>query len=83
MIITWYRTVFFNTELQMISQTYLAEEADKYILGIVCCSQGYSSNEFLVSFSVDEMDIREDDFEHVEQNATSNQPMIWSLVQRT
>ena len=74
LILTWYRTIIFNTDLQRVSEVDVREEMDHYIKGLHCCNGDLSLDRqgYLVSFGVDEMTIDEDEFENVEQEVANN-----------
>ena len=73
MLLTWYRTILFNTDLEQIAVFDVSEMGD-YIKGLHCCSEDLSSDRkgYLISFAVEEFSIDEGDFDHVEQEVANN-----------
>ena len=58
----------------------MLEEVEEYVVGISCCAQAFTKDEYIINFNVNETMINEQDFENIVESTGSNQPVTWSLV---
>ena len=86
MLITWFRTLIFDSECKLVGDPYDNQDidgAEDTITGVFCCTHDFNSSiGYLLSCGVQEENCNDKEFPNIIDKVGRNQPGCWSLVSR-